>query len=103
MQKLKEVFELIKENNILLNIEKCSFFLSEIKYLGNIRKGDMVQTDLSLLEKIKVNFKPTSQRDVRKVVGLMNWFRPFVPHLSAYTGFLTDKLKENQIKWGQPD
>ena len=79
MKTLKLVFEKLKKHNILLNLSKCEFFLSKIRYLGSIVSHDKITADL---EKLKTKNKappPKNQRELRRFLGFANWFRPFVP------------------------
>ncbi|KAG0435646.1 Transposon Ty3-I Gag-Pol polyprotein [Dictyocoela muelleri] len=36
IENIKKVFKIFKENNITINIDKCSFMTNEVEYLGMI-------------------------------------------------------------------
>ena len=75
---LKKAFKKINENNIQLNISKCEFYKSSVKYLGRIISHNKVQADLEEL-KVKIpKLMPITFRELRKLLGFVNWFRPYV-------------------------
>ena len=50
---LRKTFEILETNHVLLNIDKCVFWNSEIRYLGNIIKPGSIEPDLSTIGKLK--------------------------------------------------
>lgn len=76
---------------------------NEVKYLGNIINNQGIRPDVSRTMKLK-NFMPKNKKDLQKILGLINWFRPFIKNLSTRLAGLYDKLqKENKFQWNQQD
>ncbi|KAG0420317.1 Retrovirus-related Pol polyprotein from transposon 17.6 [Dictyocoela roeselum] len=103
-QILEKVFSLLRKHQISINFEKCVFAQDEIEFLGHrINKCGitLVLTKIESYEDVKI--KPKKQ--LQKILGFMNWFRPFIPNLSILSAPLYDKLKGNgnRIQWDQED
>ena len=78
---VKEVLQKLKENDLFLEVEKCMFGASKIKFLGLIISPDRIKMDL-----IKVNAItswPVLKRvkDVQAFLGLANFYCHFVQFL----------------------
>ena len=43
IQVLEKVFEKLAKNQILLNLEKCAFMKREVRFLGNLIKGNEIR------------------------------------------------------------
>ena len=100
---LKQIFILLEENNILLNLDKCLFFTKEVKYLGNIIGNGNIRLDNNDLLKLKTTSTPKTTRQLQKFIGAVNWFRPFVPQLSETLSPLNEKLREPRFSWSKED
>lgn len=102
---LYQVFSHLEAANATLNVEKCKFFQPEVDYLGHIVNSTGIwpaDRGISSLKAIKC---PTTPREVRKLLGLINWFRPYLPNLSTRIGSINDKLKKirKKIIWTTED
>lgn len=95
---LKEVLQLIFQENLKLNIDKCSFLQPSISFLGyeiseeGIRPGD---------QKIKAvaDFKiPSNVHELRQFLGLSSYFRKFIKDHAKIVSPLTVLLRKN-VPW----
>lgn len=59
---LEEIFQLIKKNNIAINFEKSSFYVEEVKYLGQIISQKGLRPDIGRLETSKILCAPEQER-----------------------------------------
>lgn len=58
--------------------KKSHFAKTEVNYLGMIINGDGIKPDISRLGKFKDSKPPKTIRQLRKLLGYINWFRPFI-------------------------
>eukprot|EP00477_Mikrocytos_mackini_P001320 GAHX01001416.1.p2 GENE.GAHX01001416.1~~GAHX01001416.1.p2 ORF type:complete len:316 (-),score=61.43 GAHX01001416.1:1150-2097(-) len=100
---LNEVLERLKAADVSLNIGKCEFFMKSIKYLGFVIEKDTMSADLDAFDRKKLTSKPTTRRQLRKMIGYINWYRPFVPYLSEKIASLNEKLKCDKVCWKNED
>lgn len=97
---LLRVLEKLKQANLTVNLEKCQFFRSQLKYLGYVVDSCGLRTDSEKVQAI-VNYPtPTCRKDIKRFLGTATWYRRFVPNFSTIAGPL-NKLTSNK-KGGPP-
>ena len=98
LSRLKEVFDRIREANLKLSPEKCSFFKTKVKYVGHIISEQGVETDPEKIDKI-INWPtPTNPEEVRKFIGFTGYYRRFIQHFSQISKPLTELMPVNNKK-----
>ena len=78
-----------------INFEKSNFFQSEVRYLGHILNQDGIRPDITRIGRIHELNAPKPRRQLLKLFGFINWFRPFIRGLSNRISRLTQKIKKN--------
>ena len=88
----------LNEAGITLNLKKCHFAQSEVKFLGVQVGNGKVSPDPEKVVSIR-NFKrPTDKKSLRSYLGLLSFYRKFIPNLAVHTYPLSNLLKK-----GNPD
>ena len=82
---LQSVLQRLKEYNIKIRLDKCSFPVDELEYLGHIVNGQSCRTTPRYTGKIINCKKPESKKDVEAFLGLCNWIERFIPSISELT------------------
>ena len=77
----------------------------EVVYLGNKISKEGISPSLEKLKPLyNVTIWQKNVKELQRVIGLINWFRPYVINLSTEIADITEKLKGNDIrKWSQAD
>ena len=79
---LRRTFQKFKENNILINRNKCEFLVLKIKYLSSFISESKIEPDrIFIRDEIGKDY-PKTKKQVQRFVGMTNWFRPYIPELS---------------------
>ncbi|KAG0440563.1 Transposon Tf2-9 polyprotein [Dictyocoela muelleri] len=101
---LKKAFEILNTNSISINFEKGKFNEREIEFLGHKINENGITPVIAKLDSYEC-FKPKTKKQLQKLLGFINWFRPFVKELSILTANLYEKLKSrgNKVIWTQAD
>ena len=104
---IREVFELIRQAKLKLKLEKCQFMQKSVNYLGHVITPEGIHPDPAKIEKI-VNYKvPTSADEVRSFLGLIGYYRRFVPNFGSIAKPLTLKTHKDLAKkkfiWTEAD
>lgn len=95
LKKLEEVFARLDEVNIKLKPAKCNFMMKKVKYLGHIITQQGVQPDPSTLESIR-NFPLfRNVKGVRAFMGLVNWYRRFIPNMAQISACIVHLTKKD--------
>lgn len=80
--KLKEIFQCFREFNLKLNPKKCSFLKQEISYLGHFITKDGIEPDPEKISAIQNFPVPQNQKSVKSFLGLVGYYRKFIPNFS---------------------
>ena len=89
---LRLVFDRIRQHNMKLAPDKCSFFKRKVKYVGHIVSEEGVEIDPEKTEKV-VNWpKLSSPEDVRRFLGFVGYYRRFIRNFSTISKPLTDLM-----------
>lgn len=91
---LRKVLTRLNNSGFRLNLDKCSFFQREIKYLGHIISEKGLQKDPSKIEAIVKAPVPQNVAEVRSFVGLINYYGKFVVGMSQILAPLYNLLKK---------
>ena len=92
----------LKEKGLKFNIEKLLFVQTEMEYLGFWVTHNDVKTTNRKIESITNMKPPTYQKQLRKLIGVMNYYRIRCPRRSHNLSPLTRLPSiENKFKWMQ--
>ena len=82
---LRNVFDRLKEDNLLMKAKKCSLFQTSVEYRGHTVSNLRVMTSEDKVH--KVNEWPTSvsQTEVRQFLGLPSYYRCFMKDYARLT------------------
>ena len=94
---LEKYFEICKKNQIRIKLSKCSFLEIETDYLGfSLGWGTWKPSAKGVSGILKSEIK--NQKDLRKFLGAMNFYRRHVKNFTFSSAPLTELLKKN-VKW----
>ena len=69
---LQQVFDRLKEANLMLKASKCKFAMEKIKYLGHYSSKDGVSVNPEIISTYKT---PKNVKQVRQFLGLTRYYR----------------------------
>lgn len=104
LQVLREVMAILKEANLTINIEKCKFARSSLKFLGYIIDRDGLRTDPEKVTAILNYPRPKNLTELKRFIGLASWYRRFVQNFSLIAAPLHNLTKGNKkikYRWSQ--
>lgn len=106
-QHLSEVFKRFNEFGITINLSKCSFGQSEIEFLGFLVTPEGIKP---LEDKVRsiIDFpKPETVEQLRRFLGMINFYRAHLPHAAEYMHVLnkylhnSKKKDKTRVQWTQ--
>ena len=89
LQHLEEIFEWLRKAGLKLKLQKCSFFKKHIQYLGHLISDEGIQPLPEKLESIAKMPVPQNAKKVKQFLGLVGYFRKFLPCFSDISRLLT--------------
>ena len=95
---LRKVFQRFRDAGLKLNPNKCSFCQTEVHFLGHIISAKGIRTDPTKTNLVASWPIPTPTKEVQKFLGLVNYYRRFVPNFTTKAKPL-HKLTEKTAKF----
>ena len=95
-ERLKAVIKRIHESGLKLNQKKCEFRKDEVKFLGMKISKSGISVDEEKLEAIQHLQQPCNVKELRSLLGVINFLCRFVPHIQERLKPLND-LEERSM------
>ncbi|RWS00829.1 uncharacterized protein B4U79_07625, partial [Dinothrombium tinctorium] len=95
IQDLKDVFRICDEHDIRLAPNKCTFGAQEIEFLGHCVSGEGIKPIQGKVKKVQSFKTPRTVRQIQSFLGLVNYYRRFIPNLSKRERPLRELTKKN--------
>ncbi|KAH9244808.1 hypothetical protein BASA81_017770 [Batrachochytrium salamandrivorans] len=98
---VRQVLQILKDNNLFCKAEKCHFYQTEIKYLGYIISPNGTSMDPSKISAVQDWPAPKKVCELQVFLGFTNFYRALVSGYSDITCHLTKLLKKDvPFSWG---
>ena len=97
LQHLEEIFVRLQKFGLKLKREKCSFFKKHIQYLGHLVSERGFELLPEKLESIHKMPAPRTAKEVKQFLGLIGYYRKFVPRFADISRPLTKLLHHNIV------
>ena len=95
---LKEIKQRLKEANLRINLEKCDFFKSSLRYLGYVVDVNGLRTHPEKITAMLNYPRPTNTTEVKRFMGMCGWYRRFIKNFSTICAPINDLLKGHKHK-----
>lgn len=93
---LKDVFKLLIKANLKLKSNKCTFGVPKVIFLGHEISADGIRQDPSKLAALRSLPSPTNLKELRSSMGMLNYYRKFVPKFAIITEPITRLTKKSE-------
>ena len=95
--KRRALFERCRCKGIRLNRDKVKLRLSEVTFMGHVITEDGLKPDPSKIQGTQEMPMPENKRDVKRLMGMVNYLQRFAPNLSEVSAPMRDLLKEQNL------
>ena len=101
---LSILFQRLREFGLVINLEKCTFHVSEIEFLGHTVSSRGVLPLQSNMSAVQHFPQPATVKDMQVFLGMVNFYRRFIPSAAHTLLPLTNCLRgsktaKSAISW----
>ena len=96
MVNLEKVFQRLRESNFKIQMDKSEFLKMETAYLGHIISSDGVKPNPDKISAIERYPIPKTPKEIKQFLGLVGYYRKFIPGFAKITKPLTQCLKKGR-------
>ena len=98
--RLDSVLVRLKAAGLTVNLDKCCFGMLEVHHLGHIISARGIQPDPKKMAAVANMVAPRNVKGVQQFLGVMNWFRKFIPNFSEVAAPLNHLTKKTtEFNW----
>ena len=99
---LTKCLEILEENHLTANVNKCQISLSEISFFGHTISAKGIHPTVGKVDAIKNFPQPTCRKEISSFLGMVNYLARFIPGLSSETEELRKLLRQDTPwVWGE--
>jgi cleavage and polyadenylation specificity factor subunit 1 len=102
-QHLTILFQRLRDHNITINADKCELGCDRIVFLGHEISAQGVRPLESEVKAIREFPLPSSRKKLESFLGLVNFYRRFIPKAAQVLQPLTDLLRGNRKVFAFPE
>lgn len=106
MQDLEALFTRLSNNNLKINAVKCLFGTDSLEFLGHLVNTNGIMPLPDKIKAISEFSRPLKLNGLRRFVGMISYYRKFIPHASDKLSVLFDlitahdnKKKNAKLNW----
>ena len=93
LEDLKAVFSILAENGLVVNRAKCTLGASSLQFLGYLLDENGISPLPERVEGLSKFPVPTTVKELQRFLGIVNYYRRFIPRAAQHLTHLTDSLK----------
>jgi hypothetical protein len=82
-RKVSSVFQVLMDNHMCIEIDKCVFDVTETLFLGFMVSGSGLRMDPGKARAIVDWLGPTSSKELQQLLGMWNFYQRFIHNFSA--------------------
>ncbi|GFY15154.1 hypothetical protein TNCV_1569681 [Trichonephila clavipes] len=99
---LRNIFQRLSSYGLKLNISKCVFGVTELIFLGHLITPDGIKPLPEKVQAVLDYKQPETVGSLRKFLGLLNFYRRFLPKAAEQQYLLSEFLKGSKGKDSKP-
>jgi hypothetical protein len=102
-ERLRKVLQKTREAKLKIKVGKCRFLYTEIQYLGFVINKEEIRPDPHKVDDIVNMPQPRTLTQLRSFMGMVNFYKKFIPKLAFIAKPLYDLIKTAQPAppWGE--
>lgn len=98
IEKLQQVLDTACRYGLIFNWKKCSLLVRRVEYLGHVVEDGMIRPSKGKIYAVTNFPEPSTPKGVQSFLGLIGYFRKFIPQYATIARPLSELLK-NGVKF----
>ena len=94
MKHVQQIFQKLQKAGLQLDIDKCEFFVKEVKYLNLIITPESIKMDQKKLSAVFDWSIPENLKNIRSYLGFANFYKRFIRDFSKIAAPLNALVKK---------
>lgn len=102
---LKEFLERLRQAKLTARPTKCMLAFNQLDFVGHQISQGQINPNPEKVKAIHEASPPKTKKQVRAFLGMVGYYRKFIPNFAQLAVPLTDltkKRRPNQVEWGSP-
>ena len=95
LQHIRIFFQRLREADLKLKNSKCNYFKTHVQYLGHLVSGKGIRPLPEKLDSIKKMPAPTTPKEIKQCLGLVGYYRKFIPRFADIARPMTNLTKQD--------
>ena len=101
---LELVLTRLQQAGMKIKISKCQFLKKSLEFLGHVVTSEGIKMQEGKIESIKRYPAPQNVKGVRRFLGMVGYYRPFIQNFASIARPLTDLLKNDcTFRWSDEE
>lgn len=93
---IRAVLTALRKGGFVCSPSKSQFFVDSVTFLGHVISTNHIGPDPKKVEALRAWPSPSSVKDLRSFLGLLQYLRKFIPQIATKTAILTALLPPNK-------
>ena len=95
---LNNVFSILSNANLKVNLKKCHFCVESLNFLGQTLNFETISPQQSKIDSIVAFPLPGTKKNLQRFLGLCNYYRSYIKNYADLAHELYDLVKKNSPK-----
>ena len=99
LEKLQSVFRAFEKAGLRIKTKKCHICCKTVPYLGHLLSESGIQMDPQRIKAIVEMRPPSQKKEVQVFLGMINYYRRFIPNLSRVEAPIRKLVSATHFTW----
>ena len=95
MHAVNEIFQILQDKNLKIQVDKCNFLKKETEFLGHILTKNGIKPNPNKIATIEKRTLPKTEKQIKSFLGITGYYRKFIKDYAKVAQPITKYLKKD--------